>query len=765
CLSEDVGVSCSPQTVCALRGSAAELRCSYPANIKTVFWFSHKQKARWRNEEHPEDLASDSDYTGRVNTESRNSNSALTIRDLRETDSGEYHLMIITERGQNYFSPAVTVTVTGLQLEMTHSGQEVNLSCSTSCSLTSKPEYYYWHKNEQYTRRFTPYSKPQPLVLSRDDAGSYSCSINSREHLHSSTVGVFIEDSKMDVSYTEGQISVVEGLSVEFPCTYSYPKSEWVNKAFWIYFQPEVESEDLSVNGQFAGRVEFIGDKERTCTLRIRDVRERDSGEYRFHFSTQSGVTVSRLPGVTLRVTEESSVLKLVAVGVVVFLALILITAALCMCCVIRRKRGAQRDTDVQTPNPADLTYTALNPTTMSSDYDTLHHLTGSPSDAYTALNPATMCSDYDTLIDSSRRNPLIPDPSRLERLERERKERLGAHECLLTKMNNSYEETQQAILRRMRSSIPVHDPPSTNNASHQQFTRGLHKPNHHIYLEPPRKSSSMGRTLLKPLGEKEVDAPYMQPSPPSEELGKRQRRHCRVRGLKTAVQQESSPFEPDDPSPELQEDVEAIEDHLRDQAELAAWIAKAVGCVLQSTKMDRGPPLETEKPAHGGQGRAQGQPEVSGQPQRLHEDGGDICGTSGSMTSPRPVTQSFPDLQERNERRIRPSGIRRFQGGAVMSSRTPGDITAAVLLILLAGCSDRSVQCKLISSQSLCAVTGSTVKKLLLQGLHHLDFSRVQRRGEEWYAAPELWRRRTSPQKKILNDSRRVSVSTEQNN
>ena len=107
-------MSCSPQTVCALRRSAAELRCSYPANIKAVFWFSYKQKARWRNEEHPEDLALDSNYTERVNIESRNSNSALTIRDLRETDSGEYHLMIITERGEEHLSSAaVQLTVTG----------------------------------------------------------------------------------------------------------------------------------------------------------------------------------------------------------------------------------------------------------------------------------------------------------------------------------------------------------------------------------------------------------------------------------------------------------------------------------------------------------------------------------------------------------------------------------------------------------------------------------------------------------------------------
>ncbi|XP_036416959.1 uncharacterized protein LOC118800902 [Colossoma macropomum] len=95
---------------------------------------------------------------------------------------------------------------------------------------------------------------------------------------------------------------------------------------------------------------------------------------------------------------EESSELNLVTVGVSVFLPLTLITAALWMCCVIWRKRGAQRDTDIQTPNPADHTCTALNPTTMTSDYDTLTHLTDSPSDTYTALNPETMSSDYNTL-------------------------------------------------------------------------------------------------------------------------------------------------------------------------------------------------------------------------------------------------------------------------------------------------------------------------------------------------------------------------------
>ncbi|XP_036453658.1 uncharacterized protein LOC118826713 [Colossoma macropomum] len=100
---------------------------------------------------------------------------------------------------------------------------------------------------------------------------------------------------------------------------------------------------------------------------------------------------------------EHSEVLKLVAVTanvsltvtLTVSLTVILITGSVLMWFVIRRRRAAERDTDVQTE---DDTYTALNPVTMSSDYDTLTNVTGATSDTYSTLNPATMASDYDTL-------------------------------------------------------------------------------------------------------------------------------------------------------------------------------------------------------------------------------------------------------------------------------------------------------------------------------------------------------------------------------
>ncbi|KAI5629900.1 hypothetical protein C0J50_10437 [Silurus asotus] len=114
---QHVHVSCSKKEICALRETSVTLTCSYSnINITTGFWFNLKDKAKWWKEEDPEDLTLDSDYAGRVRyTEMTNSSSTLTITDLRERDSGEYHLMFITDKGEKYQSSAgVTLTVTGV---------------------------------------------------------------------------------------------------------------------------------------------------------------------------------------------------------------------------------------------------------------------------------------------------------------------------------------------------------------------------------------------------------------------------------------------------------------------------------------------------------------------------------------------------------------------------------------------------------------------------------------------------------------------------
>ncbi|KAL6461859.1 hypothetical protein MHYP_G00300040 [Metynnis hypsauchen] len=167
------------------------------------------------------------------------------------------------------------------------------------------------------------------------------------------------------------------------------------------------------------------------------------------------------------------------------------------------------------------------------------------------------------TTADSLRKSPIIPDSSCLDRMERERQEYLEGRGHMLREMNSKYEKTQEVILRRIRSSIQDHDHPSTHNALHHQSTRRLYRSND-ICLEPQMKRGGLGHILLRPLREtkacssmkslsgSDVDPPYLKPFPPSDEPRKRERPYRRVRGLKMTVEQDCSPFRPEDPSPEL---------------------------------------------------------------------------------------------------------------------------------------------------------------------------------------------------------------------
>ncbi|XP_037395005.1 uncharacterized protein LOC119263581 [Pygocentrus nattereri] len=88
------------------------------------------------------------------------------------------------------------------------------------------------------------------------------------------------------------------------------------------------------------------------------------------------------------------------ASGGAVVLLLIFIAVFLWM-----RRRAAvtsskKEENSGEAPRTGDDTYSALNPTTMSSDYDTLTHFRDSPSGTYSALNPNTMSSDYETLTE-----------------------------------------------------------------------------------------------------------------------------------------------------------------------------------------------------------------------------------------------------------------------------------------------------------------------------------------------------------------------------
>ncbi|XP_038560743.1 LOW QUALITY PROTEIN: Fc receptor-like protein 5 [Micropterus salmoides] len=108
------------------------------------------------------------------------------------------------------------------------------------------------------------------------------------------------------VTYTSTEICAFKGSTVDMSCTYRYPSringnDTTVEKTFWFKGDEIV---DLKTKSEYSGRVTYIFN-ENCCTLRITDLRESDSAEYKFRFITnQPGGKYTGSPGVTLSVTD-----------------------------------------------------------------------------------------------------------------------------------------------------------------------------------------------------------------------------------------------------------------------------------------------------------------------------------------------------------------------------------------------------------------------------------------------------------------------------
>ncbi|XP_033935214.1 cell adhesion molecule CEACAM5-like [Pseudochaenichthys georgianus] len=107
------------------------------------------------------------------------------------------------------------------------------------------------------------------------------------------------------VTYSSTEICAEKGSTVEIRCSFTYPstwkdKANRVEKTFWFTKQEDGEPVDLTTDAEYAGRVEDLCGNN-ICTLRIRNLRESDSAEYRFRITTSQDVYVGE--PVTLSVT------------------------------------------------------------------------------------------------------------------------------------------------------------------------------------------------------------------------------------------------------------------------------------------------------------------------------------------------------------------------------------------------------------------------------------------------------------------------------
>ncbi|XP_029594568.1 B-cell receptor CD22-like isoform X2 [Salmo trutta] len=118
------------------------------------------------------------------------------------------------------------------------------------------------------------------------------------------SVAVVLGQNGWSVTYTTQSICALKGSTVELSCSYTYP-SGTVTTTFWFTkMETGVEPEDLGQDPEYAGRLEYHGDKKNDHTLRITDLREKDSATYKFRFITdQTGGKYTGSPGVTLSVT------------------------------------------------------------------------------------------------------------------------------------------------------------------------------------------------------------------------------------------------------------------------------------------------------------------------------------------------------------------------------------------------------------------------------------------------------------------------------
>ncbi|XP_045898899.1 uncharacterized protein LOC123966844, partial [Micropterus dolomieu] len=121
--------------------------------------------------------------------------------------------------------------------------------------------------------------------------------------------GVIQGQNGWGVTYTSTQICALKGSTVEISCTYTYPsrrngRDTKVEETFWFTQLQDKKPVDLRTDSRYAGRLQYSCSNN-ICTLRITDLRESDSAEYKFRFITnQPDGRFTGSPGVTLSVRD-----------------------------------------------------------------------------------------------------------------------------------------------------------------------------------------------------------------------------------------------------------------------------------------------------------------------------------------------------------------------------------------------------------------------------------------------------------------------------
>ncbi|XP_067296766.1 B-cell receptor CD22-like [Pseudorasbora parva] len=109
------------------------------------------------------------------------------------------------------------------------------------------------------------------------------------------------------VSYSPSHICALKDSTVIMSCSYTYPTGHQIEKVFWTNPLVKYNDEftDLSEDPEYSKRLQYLGDKQQNCTVRLSHVTLKDSHKYYFRFITnKAGGRWTGKPGVTLNVTD-----------------------------------------------------------------------------------------------------------------------------------------------------------------------------------------------------------------------------------------------------------------------------------------------------------------------------------------------------------------------------------------------------------------------------------------------------------------------------
>uniref|UniRef100_A0AAR2ITC0 Ig-like domain-containing protein n=1 Tax=Pygocentrus nattereri TaxID=42514 RepID=A0AAR2ITC0_PYGNA len=164
------------------------------------------QKAFWTKElvtsgSEPPDLSDDPEYRGRVLfLGDEHHDCTLRFKTVTEKDQSKYYFTFITDKpgGKYQGAGGVDLSVTDLQVEVPErviEGDEVTLTCKTTCSLTVRPTFT-WYRNGRY------------LSSSTDQLHLQSVSSDNKDRYHCAVLGLRSPVVTLNVRYGPKSVSV-----------------------------------------------------------------------------------------------------------------------------------------------------------------------------------------------------------------------------------------------------------------------------------------------------------------------------------------------------------------------------------------------------------------------------------------------------------------------------------------------------------------------------------------------------------------------------